>query len=133
MKFFALALRFWSYLFALFMGLFCAGIGFILLISDTPNYRLDMLPWFTDSASIWALLLLGLFGVVSAVLAIMGRAKPLLAVFCLLALVLMAYGYFLSPRYRFDGSSEAWGAFYLTLGALGAVFGALMQFQKKRA
>jgi hypothetical protein len=132
-KFFALALRFWSYVFALCMGLFCAGIGFILLISGTSNYRLDMLPWFTDASALFALLLMGLFGISAALLSLMGRAKPLLPVFCILAFIFMAYGYFLSPRYRFDGSSEAWGAFFLTFGALGAVFGALMAFRKQRA
>lgn len=132
MKFFAMALRFWSYLFAFFLGLFCAGIGLVVLISGTPNYRFDMLPWFKDSAAVYALLVLGLLGLVSAVLACTGKAKPLLAVFCLLAFVLMAYGYFFSPYYRFSGSSEAWGALSLTFGALGACFGALMQFQKRR-
>lgn len=133
MKFFAMALRFWSYVFALFLGLFCAGIGLVLLISGTPNYRLDMLPWFKGSAAVYALLLLGLFGVAAALLSYTGKAKPLLAVFCITALILMAYGYFLSPIYRFGGASEAWGAFFLMLGALGASFGALMQFQKGRA
>lgn len=133
MKFFAMALRFWSYLFALLLGVFCAGIALVLLISGAPNYRLDMLPWFKGSAAVYALLVLGLFGAVSAVLAFAGKAKPLLAVFCILAFVLMGYGYFLSPQYRFSGASEAWGALLLTFGAIGASFGALMQFQKRRA
>ena len=114
MKFFAMALRFWSYLFALLLGVFCAGIALVLLISGAPNYRLDMLPWFKGSAAVYALLVLGLFGAVSAVLAFAGKAKPLLAVFCILAFVLM-------------------GALLLTFGAIGASFGALMQFQKRRA
>lgn len=133
MKFFAMALRLWSYVFALFLGLFCAGIGLVLLISGTPNYRLDMLPWFKGSASMYALLLLGLLGVAAALLAYTGKAKPLLAVFCVLAVILMAYGYFLSPVYRFGGASEAWGAFFLLLGAIGACFGALMPLRNRRA
>lgn len=133
MKFFAMALKFWSLLFALALGLFCAGIALVLLISGASNYRFDMLPWFKDSAAMYALLILGLLGISAAVLAFNGKAKPLLAVFCVLAFVLMTYGYFISPLYRFSGESEAWGAFFLTLGALGASFGALMQFQKQRA
>lgn len=133
MKFFAMALRFWSYLFALLSGFLAAGIAAVLLISGASNYRFDMLPWFKDSAAVTALLVLGLFGIASAVLAFLGRAKPLLAVFCLLAFILLAYGYFLSPRYRFDGSSEAYGALALTFGALGAIFGSLMQFRRERA
>ncbi|MBE7542052.1 MAG: hypothetical protein M9913_24345 [Bryobacteraceae bacterium] len=133
MNFFAVALRFWSYLFAFAVGLFAFAVGFVLLISGSSNFRLDMLPWFKEGAAIWALLLLGLLGIISSILALKGRAKPLLAVFCTLALVLMAYGYFLSPIYRFDGSSEAWSTFAATLGALGATFGALMALRKSRA
>lgn len=132
-KFFATVLLFWSRLFALFVGLLAAGVSFVLLISGSGNYRFEMLPWFKEGGALWALLLLGLFGICSALLSIMGRAKPLLAVFCCLAFVLMAYGYFLSPYYRFDGSGEAWGTFFLTLGAVGASFGALMALRKRRA
>ncbi len=133
MNFFAAVLRFWSYLFAFAVGLLAFGVGFVLLISGSSNFRLEMLPWFEGSSALWALLLLGLFGLISAVLAFKGRAKPLLAVFCTLALVLMAYGYFLNPIYRFDGSSDAWGTLAATFGALGATFGALMALRKQRA
>jgi uncharacterized membrane protein HdeD (DUF308 family) len=132
-NFFAAVLRFWSYLFAFAVGLSAFAVGFVLLISGSANFRLDMLPWFKEGAALWALLVLGLLGIVSSVLAIKGRAKPLLAVFCTLALVLMAYGYFLNPIYRFDGSADAWGTFAATLGALGATFGALMALKKQRA
>jgi len=132
-NFFAVVLRFWSYLFAFAVGLLAFGVGFILLISGSSNFRLEMLPWFKDGAALWALLVLGLLGIISSVLALKGRAKPLLAVFCSIAFVLMAYGYFMSPVYRFDGSSDAWGTFAATLGALGATFGALMALRKQRA
>lgn len=133
MKFFAMALRIWSYVFALLLGLFCAGIGLVLLISGTPNYRLDMLPWFKGGAAIYALLLLGLLGVASALLAYTGKAKPPLAFFCVTTLVLLAYGYFMSPIYRFQGAAEAWSAFHLLVGAAVATLGALMPLRKRRA
>lgn len=133
MKFLAMALRLWSFIFALFLGLFCAGVGLVLLISGTPNYRLDMLPWFKGSAALYALLALGVLGVASALLAYTGKAKPLLAVFCTAACVLIAYGFFMSPIYRFGGAAEAWSAFYLLLGALGAALGSLLPLRQRRA
>jgi hypothetical protein len=132
-KFLAMALRFWSHLFALFVGLLSAGVSFVLLISGSNNYRLEMVPWFKGSGALWFLLLLGLLGIASALLSLMGRNKAFLALFCVVALISMMFGYFLSPIYRFDGSSEAWGAFFLTLGALGAVFGSAMALRKQRA
>ena len=130
MKVFSLLLRLWSYLFAMLVGLFAAGVGFVILISGSSNYRLDMIPFAKGNAALLTLLGLGLLGVVSGLLAVFGKARALLVAFCLLALAVLLYGYFVSPVYHFSGAGEARGALWLSFGALGAFFGSLMQFRK---
>lgn len=125
-------LRFWSYLFAFVLGLFAAGISAVLLISGSSNFRLDMLPFWKGESALYWLLAIGLLGAVSAVLAILGKARALLVLFCVIAFALLVYGYYVSPSYRFQGAAEAKSITWIALGALVAVFGSLMQFRKER-
>lgn len=132
-KVFSMLLRFWSYLFAMLVGLFAAGVSFVILISGADNYRLDMIPFAKGNAALMALLGLGLLGVLSGLLAVFGKARALLVIFAALAFFVLVYGYFVSPVYRFTGAAEAKGALWLAFGALGAFFGSLMQFRKSDA
>lgn len=135
MKVLAMLLRFFSYLFSLLLGLFLSGVSLVLMIGGTANYKFDMLPWFKGSAALYALLALGIVGVASAVLAVLGKVKPLLVVFTLVSLVLFVYGFFISPIYRFYGAAQAKSVAWISFAALGAFVGALMQYYpgQKRA
>lgn len=128
-----MALRFWSYAFTLLLGIFTAGVGAVLLMTGATNYRLDMLPFWKGSAALYGLLAIGLIGIASAILAFLGKARGLLVVFTLAAFGLLVYGFFMNPVYRFPGAPEAKSVAWISVCALIAFLGSLMQFRKERA
>ncbi len=128
MKLFAMLLRFYSYLFSLVFGLFVAGISAVLLISGARNYRFDMVPWIKGENVLYFLLAVGLIGALSAILAFLGKWKPLLVAFTFDAFALLVYGFFVSPVYRFYSADQAKAVAWLSFAALGAFFGSLMQY-----
>ena len=128
MKLFAMLLRFFSYLFSLLFGLFLAGIAAVLLISGAKNYRFDMVPWVKGDSVLYLLLAAGLTGALAAVLALLGKWKPLLVAFTFASFALLVYGFFVSPIYRFYSADQAKAVAWLAFAALGAFFGSLMQY-----
>ena len=132
MKFFAMFLRYFSIAFSLIAGLFALGVSSVLLLSGATNFRFDMLPFWKGNAALYGLLAIGLFGIAAAVLAFFKKLKPLLVVFTLLLAFLMIYGFFISYSYRFSGAAEAKSIAWLAFGAIGAFFGSLFQFEKRR-
>jgi len=129
-KIFALILRFWSYLYAGLFGLFMAGVAAVLLISGATNFRLTQLPFWQGKTALYGLLTIGLLGVIGALLGLLKGMRPLLLVWTLAVLILLVYGYFISPKHYFGlGLPEAKNAAWLAFGALGAFFGALMQYR----
>lgn len=129
MKVLAMLLRFFSYLFSLLLGLFLSGVSLVLMIGGTSNFKFDMLPWFKGPAALYTLLGLGILGIAAAVLAILGKVKPLLVVFTLISFVLLVYGFFISPLYRFyGGADQAKSVLWISIAALCALIGALMQY-----
>jgi len=127
-KLFAMLLRFYSYLFSLIFGLFIAGIALVLLVTGAKNYRFDMVPWVKGETVLYVLLGAGLAGALAAVLALLGKWKPLLVVFTLASFALLVYGFFVSPVYRFYSADQAKSVAWLSLAALCAFIGALMQY-----
>jgi hypothetical protein len=121
-------LRFYSYLFSLIFGLFIAGIALVLLVTGAKNYRFDMVPWVKGETVLYVLLGAGLAGALAAVLALLGKWKPLLVVFTLASFALLVYGFFVSPVYRFYSADQAKSVAWLSLAALCAFIGALMQY-----
>jgi hypothetical protein len=128
----ALILKFWSYLFALILGIFLTGMALVFMITDATNVKFDALPFWKGDTLIYWLLGLGLTGILAVVLAVLKKFKALLVLFTLAAFCLMVYGFFISPVYRFYGADPAKGAAWLAFGALGAFFGSLFQFEKPR-
>lgn len=128
MKVFAMLLRFFSYLFSLLLGLFLSGVSLVLIISGTSNFKFDMLPWFKGPSVLYVVLILGLVGIASAVLAVLGKVKPLLVVFTLISLILFVYGFFISMQFRFQGADQAKSVAWISFAALGAFIGSLMQY-----
>lgn len=128
MKLFAMLLRFFSYLFSLVFGVFIAGVSLVLLISGAKNYRFEMVPWVKGENVLYFLLAAGLIGAAAAILALLGRWKPLLVAFTFAALAMLVYGFFVSPAYRFYSADQAKTVAWLAFAALGAFFGSLMQY-----
>lgn len=132
MKFLAILLRYFSIAFSLVFGLFMTGVSSVLLLSGGTNFRFEMLPFWKGNAALYWLLGLGLFGIISAVLAFLKKVKPLLVLFTLALAGLLLYGFFFNVGYRFSGAAEAKSLAWLAFGAVGAFFGSLMQFEKAR-
>jgi len=132
-KLIAMLLRFWSYLFALVFGFFLAGIGLVLLISGSTNFRFTQMPYWEGQTELYGLLTIGILGMLGAVLAALKGVRPLLLVWTVVVFLLLVYGYFISPRHYFRfGAEEAKTAAYLCVAALVAFFGALMQYRGKK-
>jgi len=134
-KIVAMILRYWSYLYTGLFGLFVAGIAAVLLISGSANFRLSQLPFWQGKSALYGMLSIGLLGVIGALLGLLKGIRPIVLVWTLAVLALLIYGYFISPKYYFGlGLSEAKSIACLTLGALLAFIGALMQYRDpKRA
>ena len=110
------------------------GVSVVLLLSGSQNYKFDMLPFWKGESALYWLLALGLAGVAAAVLAFLGKLKPLIVLYTLAAFAVLMYGYFISPVYRFGGEAEAKNALWIVLAALSAFLASLMHLKNpKRA
>jgi hypothetical protein len=116
-------LRAFSYLYHAGLALFLAAISGLALAATPQSLHLDMLPW-TGSTLAYTVFFGSLFGLLTIVLAILGKLRPLFFLWSLVVLVLMVKGFF-SSGFRFDpGGSGPKLAAYLIAGALIAVLGA---------
>jgi hypothetical protein len=124
-------LRFISYLYHGLLALVLLALGTVLTLAGAGDrVRLNMLPW-TGSAVVWAVLLGGIFGLVTVVLAIKGKLRPLFFLWALVVTYFVFKGYFLSG-YRFT-PEEFRKVAYLAGGALIALIGAFSQMFRKPA
>jgi hypothetical protein len=122
-------LRVYAYLFHLALALFLFGVG-IVAFSSGRSLTLGMLPWEGVTLT-WAVLILGLVGIVCVGLAVTGIVRWLFPFWTLFALVMMVRGFFLSG-YSFGDAAQFRFDLWLTLGALIAFFGSLSLFGRRR-
>lgn len=132
MKFLAAVLRLWSCAFSLVIGIFLTGLAILIVSTDIHNLNMTMLPWWKGTTLTVMLLVLGLSGIVAGVLAFLGKLKPLLVIFTLVAVGVIVDGFFLNPGHQFDGKAGATSAAWLALAALLAFAGSLTQFGNSR-
>ena len=116
-------LRFFSYLYHGILALFLAGISGLALVSGGA-LQLGMLPW-SGSTLALVLFLSSLFGLISLLLAMRGKLRPLFFVWALAVAGFMVKGYIFSG-YRFTPGAAA-KPIYLMLGGLLALLGAWFQ------
>ncbi len=110
------------------------GVSVVLLLSGSQNYKFDMLPFWKGESALYGLLVLGVLGIAAAGLAFLGKLKPLIVLYTLAAFALLAYGYFISPVYRFAGATEAKSTLWIVLASFGAFLASLMHLKNpKRA
>lgn len=132
MKIVRLILSLYSSAYHILLGLFLAGLGAFVLGTGTGSMRLDMLPWFKGPWLHAWLLAIGLIGVVSGALALMGRYRIVLGVWSILVLVGMVYGFFINRGYSFSNPADAKFAAWLCFAALVAVGGAWWAIERPR-
>jgi len=123
-------LRIYSYLYELILSLLLLGISVVAILSRGNSLNLGMLPWKGAALTYW-LLGIALAGLLSILLAWLGKLRFLFLLFSIAVFTLMARGYFLGA-YAFSGKHEFHMAIVATFGALIAIFGAWSQFRRKR-
>lgn len=122
-------LRIYSYLYHLGLALFLFGVSLVAILSSGGALNLEMLPWKGKQLACW-LLGTALAGLLSILLAWMGKLRFLFTLYALAVFGMMFRGYFLTG-YSFSGKDEFQMAALLTAGALMAIFGAFSQLLKK--
>lgn len=95
-------LRGLSYLFHIGLCLFFLALTFVA--RDSANLHLSVFPWKGESLNTW-LLWLSLAGLVATLLAVTGKFRYLFPIWCLFALGMAIWGFFLNPQSSFDGES----------------------------
>ena len=125
-----LLLRIYAYLFELALCLLLLGVGLMTVAGGENNLKLGMLPW--ESATLTrAVLIMGVAGIVCAVLALAGWLRWLFPLWTLFVFVLMFRGYFLTS-YSFSSADEFRLAVWLTAGALLAFLASLSLFRRHK-
>lgn len=124
-----LLLRLYSYLFHTILSVFLIGIG-LIAVSAGKELKLGMLPWEGPMLNQW-IIVLGVVGLLSVLLAITGLLRFLFPIWALLIAVLMFRGFFLSS-FNFEDASQFKGAIALTIGAVGAFLSSLSLYTLRR-
>jgi len=121
-------MRVFSYLFHGLLTAFLLGLSVVALTSG-QTLHLGMLPWQGKDLAYW---LLGgsLLGLLSVILALGRRWRPLFFLWSLAVLGILIRGYFFS-HYHFAGPTAFHRALYLTAAAVLAVFGAWFQLRRE--
>jgi len=117
-------LCFLSYLFHALLALFLLAVSAVALASGANALHLGMLPW-TGSTLAYAVFFGSLLGLLTVLLALAGRLRPLFFLWSLAVTVLLVKGYFLGGYHFAAGDVST--ALYLTAGSLIALLGAWLQ------
>jgi hypothetical protein len=116
-------LRVYSWIYETILCFLAIAVAAAVVISGDQNLHIGWLPWRQDRLMA-AMLLIGIGGILSVLLAITGKVRILLFLFSLYALYLLVSGLFLNMGYSFTGPVEARNALLVTAGAALAVIGA---------
>jgi hypothetical protein len=115
---------FLSYLFHAVLVLFLFAVSALALAGGANALHLAMLPW-TGPTLTYVLFCGSLFGLLTLLLALTGRLRPLFFLWSLAVTVLLVKGYFIGGYHFAVG--EARTALYLTAGSVIALFGSWFQ------
>ena len=121
-------LRFFSYVFHGLLCLILFAISSLAIASGARTLQLGMLPW-TGSTLLYTLFFGSIAGLVTVLLAIKGRWRPLFFVWCLAVALLLLKGYIFSG-YRFS-PGEFGPAMFLIGGSLIALLGSWMRMGRQ--
>ena len=128
LKAFGLLLRLYSYIFHLAVSFFFLGLGIVSVATSSP-LNLSSLG-FTPQNATTGVFVLGIVGLISTILALTRIFKYLFPVWAAIVVWLMIKGFFLSAA-TFSGPSSFRWAIALTLGGIGAFFGALWTLKSR--
>ncbi len=115
-------LRVYSYIFEAALCLIAIAVSGVTLLSGNEELKLGWLPWTGAKLPVW-LLLLGIIGLLTLLLAVFKKRRTLFFLFSIFVLVLLARGFVFSP-YTFSAGGEVRQAMLSIAGALLAMVGA---------
>jgi hypothetical protein len=130
MKLLHALMRFYSYLFTLFLSLFLTGFGVVAFISDQHAWNISTYPWTGKDLSI-AMLILGVMGIGSVLLAFFNIWRGLMPVMALILFGLLVYGFFWQ-NHRFRDAEDFQGTIAMAVGAAGSFFCSLILWKRER-
>jgi hypothetical protein len=124
MKVIGTLLRVLGYIFHTLLTLALLAVGLVDMLSDGAKLRIEMLPWQGDALARW-MVGLGLLGLVSVVLAMLGRLRGLYILWCLFVLVMWVRGVFFASGVTFADAGQFQMNLWAILVALLAFLGSL--------
>ena len=130
MKILHALMRFYSYLFTLFLSVFLTGFGAVAYLSGLHNWKIDTFIWTGEDLS-KAMLILGVLGGLSVLMAFFNIFRGLLPVMALIFFGLIVYGFFWQS-YRFADAEQFQGILALAGGALVSFLCSLLLFKRRR-
>jgi hypothetical protein len=131
MRILATLLHLYSYLFHLLLSLFLGGIALVGWLTGSTTFDLEMIPWFSGQRLVKWLLGAAGIGLLAVILAVTGKLRSLLAVWAMVVLGVVIYGYFLSS-YSYEGMDEFQSVLWYTGAAALAFVGALSQARRRK-
>ena len=126
----ATLLQIFSYLFHFGLSLFVGGIAVVGWLSGSGTFDLDMVPWWSGQTLVKWMLAAAAVGLVSVILAVVGKLRSLFALWTLVVLGVIVYGFFLS-NYSYEGMDHFKSALWMTGAALAAFVGGVSQARTK--
>ncbi|MFN7542108.1 MAG: hypothetical protein ACK5TN_04885 [Acidobacteriota bacterium] len=129
MKILHVVMRFYSYLYTLFISVFLTGLGVVAYLSGLHNWKVDTFIWTGEDLS-KAMVAVGIVGVASVVLAVLNVFRLLLPLVALALFGLTVYGYFWQG-YKFPDAEAFQGTVAFAVGAFGSFACSLMEFKRR--
>jgi hypothetical protein len=132
MRAIAWLLRIFCYLFHTMISVALLALGAVGVVSDAQHMKVQMLPWQGTELAHW-LIGLGLVGLLSVLLAVMGRLRVLLPLWSVYVLGMLIKGVFLSSTVSFEGREDFHNWLLLICGAVLALIGSFTLLGRRRA
>jgi hypothetical protein len=129
MKILHVVMRYYSYLYTLFISVFLTGLGVVAYLSGLHNWKVDTFIWTGEDLS-QAMIAVGIVGVASVVLAVLNVFRLLLPLVALAFFGLTVYGYFWQG-YKFPDAEAFQGTVAFAVGAFGSFACSLMEFKRR--
>ncbi|MFN8940819.1 MAG: hypothetical protein ACK52Z_00995 [Acidobacteriota bacterium] len=129
MKILHVVMRYYSYLYTLFISVFLTGLGVVAYLSGLHNWKVDTFIWTGEDLS-KAMVAVGIVGVASVVLAVLNVFRLLLPLVALALFGLTVYGYFWQG-YKFPDAEAFQGTVAFAVGAFGSFACSLMEFKRR--
>ncbi|WP_155121201.1 hypothetical protein [Bryobacter aggregatus] len=130
MKILHALMRFYAYLFTLFISLFLGGISLVAFLSGLHNWKLDTFIWTGQDLSI-AMLTLAVLGVAAVLLAFFNIFRGLLPLVALAIFGIIIYGFFWNS-YKFADRDQFDSILLLAVAAFVSFLCSLMLFRRQR-